>query len=96
MSRPARRPRADHQHTAAEARRRPGTWLTVGDYRNPATVEAMALRIRTGYPLGTAAYGTPYLPAGAFETRTSLTEEGTLLETRFVGGPASSQGEGAV
>ncbi|CAM5591964.1 hypothetical protein [Streptomyces purpurascens] len=86
MSRLARRPRADHKHTAEEARHRPGTWVTVGEYRNATSARDVANRIRSGCPLGTPAYGTPYEPAGAFESRTRLTEDGTLLEVRFTGG----------
>jgi hypothetical protein len=96
MSRPAQPPRADHQRTADEARRRPGTWVTVSEYRNPVTVRNIAQRIRTGYPIGGTADRRPYAPAGHFETRTTLTEDGTLLETRYTGAPAASPGEGAV
>ncbi|MFE6408203.1 hypothetical protein ACFVOR_14855 [Streptomyces sp. NPDC057837] len=89
MSRLARRPRADHQHTADEARRRPGTWVTVGEYRNAESVRTLAHRIRSGYPIGTPSYGTPYRPAGAFASRISHTENGTLLEVCYTGGTAS-------
>ncbi|MFI2632578.1 hypothetical protein ACH5A2_19600 [Streptomyces collinus] len=86
MSRLARRPRADHRHTAEEARRRPGAWVTVGEYRNAASASDLAYRIRSGCDIGRVAYGTPYEPAGAFESRTSRTEDGTLLEARYTGG----------
>ncbi|MGW7495409.1 hypothetical protein ACWGKA_14055 [Streptomyces luteogriseus] len=86
MSRLARRTRADHKHTAAEARRRPGTWVTVGEYRNTTSAQDLASRIRSGYPIGNPVYGTPYQPAGHFESRTRPTDDGTLLETRYTGG----------
>ncbi|MFJ8049866.1 hypothetical protein [Streptomyces luteogriseus] len=90
MSRLARRPRADHRHTAEEARRRPGTWVTVGEYRNTTSAQDLASRISSGYPIGNPVYGTPYWPAGDFESRTSRTEDGTLLEARYTGGGVAS------
>lgn len=91
MSRLARRPRADHRHTAEEARRRPGTWVTVGEYRNTTSAQDLASRIRSGYPIGNPVYGTPYGPAGDFESRTRHTENGTLLEARYTGGTVSAE-----
>lgn len=85
MTRLARRPRADHQRTATEAKAQPGVWLPVTDYRSTHAAADVGRRIRTGYPIGLAPYGTPYLPAGAFETRTELVEDGTRLYTRYVG-----------
>jgi hypothetical protein len=90
MSRLARRPRADHKHSAEEARRRPGTWVTVGEYRNAASARDLAYRIRSGCAIGRDDYGTPYQPTGAFESRTRRTEDGTLLETRYTGGTVSA------
>jgi hypothetical protein len=91
MSRLARRPRADHNHIAEEARRRPGTWVTVGEYRNTTSARDIARRIRAGYPIGNPVYGTPYQPVGAFQSRTRHTEDGTLLEARYTGGTVSAE-----
>jgi len=83
MSRLARRPRADHAKSAWAARTEPGTWVTVNDYRSSLTARDVARRIRTGYPIGDATYGSPYQPAGAFETRLEMTDEGLRLQVRF-------------
>lgn len=72
-------------HTAAAAalKAQPGVWLPIGEYRNRLSADDIARRIRTGYPLGTHSYGTPYKPVGAFEARTRITDDGTLLEARY-------------
>ncbi|MEV6014673.1 hypothetical protein [Streptomyces sp. NPDC051997] len=84
MSRPAPRPRANHTQTAQAARKLPGTWITVSDYRSNMTARSVAYRIRTGAPLGTPSYGTPYVPAEAFETRMELLDLDTRLQVRFI------------
>lgn len=83
MSRPASRPRADHAQTAQAARKQPGTWITVSNYRSTMTARSVAYRIRTGTPLGTPSNGTPYTPPEAFETRTELLDFDTRLQVRF-------------
>lgn len=88
MSRPARRPRANHSEAAESARQQPGTWVTVNDYRSGLTARDVVRRIRTGTPIGSPANSTPYLPAGAFEARIELLDEDTRVEARFVGAPA--------
>ena len=85
MSRRSKRPRANHREAAARLQANPGEWLPVGDYRLLAHANDMAYRIRTGYPIGDAAYGTPYQPAGAYETRTELVEDGTRVHARYIG-----------
>lgn len=77
------RRRADHTAVVAALKAQPGVWLPVGEYRNRLSADDIARRIRCGYPFGSHAYGTPYTPAGAFETRTQLTDDGTLLEARY-------------
>jgi hypothetical protein len=77
----SRHTRVDHAKVSAALREQPGQWLPVGEYRNPQTSDRTACMIRTGYHAMARWYG----PAGAFETRTRLTEDGTLLEARFVG-----------
>ncbi|GGQ83403.1 hypothetical protein [Streptomyces flaveolus] len=86
MSRLSHRPRADHRRTVEEARRQPGVWLHVVDYRSTPVAEDVARRIRNGYPIGAHAYGTPYQPTGAFEARTELVDDGTRLQVRYIGG----------
>lgn len=78
-----RRNRVPHAQVAAALRALPGTWLPVGEYRNRLAADDIARRIRHGYPIGAPAYGTPYTPPGAFEARTRLTDDGTLIEARY-------------
>jgi hypothetical protein len=80
VSRRAIRPQVDHQQAAAALRARPGVWLTVAEYRNADTVRSIRDRIRTGQH----DVGRWYQPAGAYETRTALTDDGTLLEARYL------------
>jgi hypothetical protein len=77
----SRHTRVDHAQVAAALRAAPGQWLTVGEYHNPTTVTRIAHMIRSA----SFALSIWYGPAGAFETRTRLTEDGTLLEACFVG-----------
>jgi hypothetical protein len=91
MSRPAAWPRANHAKSAWAARTEPGTWVTVNEYRSSLTARDVARRIRTGYPIGAAAYGTPYQPAEGFETRMEMTDDGIRLQVRFT---APGQGVG--
>ncbi|MFD5709548.1 hypothetical protein ACFWHW_03985 [Streptomyces pharetrae] len=86
MSRLARRPRADHKTVAAEARRQPGTWIVVNDYRSSTAADGIAYDIRSGYSHGTRSGPSPYHPAGAFEARTELVEDGVRVYARYVGG----------
>lgn len=86
MSRLTKRPRADHKQTAAAARRKPGVWVVVGDYRSSISADHMAYAIRSGYRRGSTAGPSPYHPAGAFEARTELVEDGVRVHARYVGG----------
>ncbi|MET9012268.1 hypothetical protein ABZX74_15320 [Streptomyces olivaceoviridis] len=88
MSRLAKRPRANHKQTAEALRQQPGVWLVVGDYRNSISADNLARRIRYGYPIGNPDDSTPYHPAGAYETRTELVEDGTRVHARYTGGAA--------
>ncbi|BCM70930.1 hypothetical protein EASAB2608_06264 [Streptomyces sp. EAS-AB2608] len=88
MSRPTKRPHADHTAVAHALRQQPGVWLPVGDYNSRVSADNIAYRIRTGYPLGNTDGSTPYQPAGAYETRTELTEDGTRVHARYTGGAA--------
>lgn len=86
MSRLAKRPRADHQHSAQALRQQPGVWQAVGEYRSRQSATDVAHKIRTGYPIGASTAGTPYQPAGAYETRLELIEDGTRVHARYTGG----------
>lgn len=86
MSRRAPHPRVDHAATAAALRAQPGVWQVVGEYRNVFTAEGMERMIRTGYSDGGRLPGRHYQPAGQYETRATLTDDGTLLEARYLPG----------
>lgn len=77
----SRHTRVDHAEVAAALRNQPGTWLPVGEYRNSTTAHSVSRIIRGGLQHT----GAKYQPAGAFETRTRFTDDGTLLEARYVG-----------
>lgn len=84
MPRRARRPYVDHAATAAALRAQPRVWLVVGEYRNSITAKGVARMIRTGRSDGVRKIGRHYQPAGQYETRTTLTDDGTLLEARYL------------
>ncbi|MFI9154551.1 hypothetical protein [Streptomyces sp. NPDC053367] len=87
MSRLARRPRADHKTVAAEARRQPGKWVVVNDYRSSLVADGTACYIRRGHEYSSRG-PSPYQPAGAFDARTELVEDGVRVYARYVGGDA--------
>lgn len=77
MSRLATRPRADHQHAASMARQMPGQWVLAGTYASRASAVSAALQVRTGQR-------TPaYRPAGTYEARTEVTQDGVDLWVRY-------------
>jgi hypothetical protein len=68
-----RRPHADHQHAAEQARQMPGQWVLAATYASSASAKDTARRVRTGD-------GMPaYRPAGAFQARTRITQDGADL-----------------
>ncbi|MET8978506.1 hypothetical protein ABZX85_23100 [Streptomyces sp. NPDC004539] len=75
----------DHRSVASRLRAQPGVWLPVGEYRNSISADGVARYIRTAFVNKPGAIGRWYRPAGAYESRTSLTEDGTLVEARYVG-----------
>ncbi|MDT0409900.1 MULTISPECIES: zinc finger domain-containing protein [Streptomyces] len=79
--------RVDHAAVAEAARRVPGEWVLVGEYRNSVTAASTASSIRTGNRRSTQPF---YGPGGSFEARVSRTEGGTRVEARYVG---AAQGE---
>lgn len=80
--------RVDHAAVAEAARRAPGEWVVVGEYRNPVTAASTASSIRTGHRRGHRPY---YAPGGSFEARVSRAENGTLVEARYVGAAANGE-----
>lgn len=84
MSRPAPRPRVDHQHAAQQARDLPGQWVLVGTYPSTASAVGAASHVRSGRIAA-------YQPAGSFEARTELTDDGTDLHARLLADDAEGQ-----
>lgn len=78
MSHPKARARPDHQHAADQARQMPGQWVLAGTYGGRASAQSAALQVRTGNRAPT------YLPAGSFEARTEVTQEGADLWVRYL------------
>ncbi|MFF2094792.1 hypothetical protein [Streptomyces sp. NPDC058202] len=74
--RPSHRPRADHQLAAQQARELPGQWVLVGSYGSTASAVGAASHVRSGRIAA-------YQPAGSFEARTELTDDGTDLHARL-------------
>ncbi|WP_416976659.1 hypothetical protein [Streptomyces sp. T028] len=78
MTRPTGTPRPDHQHAAGQARQMPGQWVLAGTYASSASAKDTANQVRTGARI------PAYLPAGSFEGRMELTDDGTDLYVRYV------------
>jgi hypothetical protein len=82
VSRLAARPRADHQHAANQARQMTGQWVLAGTYASKASATSAAFQARTGRI-------PAYQPAGSYEARAELTEDGADLWVRYVADPVS-------
>lgn len=82
MPRWKKRPHAAHALRADDCRRHPGTWIEVGIYNSRQSAQSTARHIRLADDL------PQYTPAGAFETRIALVDDGTALYARYSGGPA--------
>lgn len=78
MSRLKQGPRADHQHAAGQARQMPGQWVLAATYSSRASAVSAALQVRTGERI------PAYRPAGAYEARTEVTQDGADLYVRYV------------
>lgn len=69
--------RIDHRHAARQARELAGQWVLAGTYSSRASAVSATFLVRTGR--------TPaYQPAGTFEARHELSEDGTDLWVRYV------------
>lgn len=90
MSRPVKRRPVDHQVVAIHLQSRPGVWMEVGEYLSLVSADGTAYRVRTGRN------APMYRPAGAFEARTKMTEFGTVVEARYVGGGTAAEPESRV
>ncbi|MGW1796871.1 hypothetical protein ACWCQN_12880 [Streptomyces sp. NPDC001984] len=71
-------PASDHRHAADQARQMPGQWVLAGTYGSRASAMSAANMVRTGDRLPS------YRPAGAFEARPELTQDGCDLWVRYV------------
>ncbi|MFD1656944.1 hypothetical protein ACFSL4_01515 [Streptomyces caeni] len=81
MSRLKARPRPDHQHAAQQARQMPGQWVLAGTYQSRASAVAAAFQVRTGERV------PAYRPAGTYEGRPEVTQDGADLWVRYLGQP---------
>jgi hypothetical protein len=79
--------RVNHAHTAEKLRTNPGQWMPVGEYRNRTTADNIAAMIRAGQWTS----GKWYQPAGAYEARAEMTDDGTRIEARYVGTTLNSR-----
>ncbi|MGW0583525.1 hypothetical protein ACWD25_48205 [Streptomyces sp. NPDC002920] len=78
MSRPSAKPRPDHRIAADQARQLPGQWVLAGTYPSSVSAKGASLQVRTGTRL------PAYRPAGAFEARTEITQDGVDLWVRYL------------
>jgi hypothetical protein len=79
MARRLKRPAADHQASADEMRDHPNQWQHVHTYPARYAAVSVAGGIRRG------GLGQAYQPAGAFEARTEMVDDGTAVYARYVG-----------
>lgn len=77
-----KRPTANHALRADDCRRHPGMWIEIGIYNSRQSAQGVGNDIRSANRL------RHYAPAGAFETRTALVDDGTALYARYTGGAA--------
>ncbi|MGW3152713.1 hypothetical protein [Streptomyces sp. NPDC001089] len=72
--------RADHAHAADQARQMAGQWVLAASYASSASANSTGTLVRLGEQGRLTVYG----PAGAFDARTELTEDGADLYVRYV------------
>ncbi|MFI1767470.1 hypothetical protein ACH41H_36225 [Streptomyces sp. NPDC020800] len=75
----------DHQEAARQARQMPGTWVLAGLYGSRASAVSASLQVRTGERI------PAYLPAGSFQARTEVTQDGGDLYIRFIDSAKGAQ-----
>lgn len=79
MARWKKRPTANHRLRADDCRRHPGVWIEVGLYNSRQSAQSTARHIRIPERI------PHYTPAGAYETRVRLTNDGAVLYARYLG-----------
>jgi hypothetical protein len=75
----------DHFAASARCRANPGQWQEVGEYNSTQSADRTAGAIRTAYVPPARKAESPWVPAGAFETRQEFTERGVRVDARYVG-----------
>lgn len=85
MSLLAKRPRVDHHATATRLRAQPGVWLPVGEYRSSSSADSTFRYIRAAFQHSAHRRPSPYAPAGSFEARMNLTQDGVQVTARYIG-----------
>lgn len=78
LSRSALRARPNHDAVAAEARLAPGTWVLAGLYPSTSSAAGVARNVEKGRMVH-------YQPAGSFEARRELTQDGVNIYVRYTG-----------
>ena len=86
MTKPKRggTPQADHEAIAAYARKHKGFWVKVNVYRSLYVARSMCSTIRGGR---SNANISAYKPAGAFEAKYEMHEDGWQVYTQYIGRP---------
>jgi len=79
-----RRTQANHAAVAATCHANPGQWQMVGHYGSGESADATVRAIRGAFQKGAR---SAYAPAGAFEARRELTDNGARVEARYIGEP---------
>ncbi|MFC8435182.1 hypothetical protein [Streptomyces sp. NPDC057253] len=79
-----KRKNVDHVMVASLCRANPGAWQEVGEYSSGESAASIVRAIQQGRGLRVF---VAYSPAGAFEARRELTDNGARVEARFVGEP---------
>ena len=74
-----------HADKAAWMRDHRFEWLEIATYPAAYSANCATHGIRGGAPTNRIA--RHYGPAGAFETRTETTDQGTTVHARYIGGP---------
>jgi hypothetical protein len=71
-----------HAIVARDLRQQPGVWMPVGTWPTRGGAAATDRRIRCGYQV--------YRPAGSFEARIAVSEDGFRVDARYVGDRAAA------
>ncbi|MCM1964911.1 YqaJ viral recombinase family protein [Streptomyces sp. G1] len=88
LSRSRLRAQVDHGAAAASARLTPGRWVLAGLYSSSQSAASVSRNVRSGANLS-------YTPAGAYEARHELVDDGANLFVRYAGPPVPGVKAGA-